>query len=330
MSYSNYPSAAPQDNPPSTQKSNSNRGLIYGLLIAALLGTWGYIIWDKSKSKEVTTQLQAQLSTSDSSKSAIQSEYNSALQRLDELTSMNASMDSLVKTKDSDIGNMKKRIQTLLNKQNKTAADLAEAKRLINELNEKISGYVVEVETLRGENLQLKTEKQEITVQKEALQVQYDQTSAEKKIVEEKLDVASTLNASNINIVTIDERRSGKEKEKDVAKRVDKIRLSFNVFNRVGEEGTTKDVYVVITDPTGQVVSNEALGSGRFTTREEGERVFTKMSTLTFAAGKTTPVSIEWKPGAKFVEGTYKVEIYNNGFKIGEGSKTLRKGGLFS
>ena len=330
MSYSNYPSAAPQDNPPSTQKSNSNRGLIYGLLIAALLGTWGYIIWDKSKSKEVTTQLQAQLSTSDSSKSAIQGEYNSALQRLDELTSMNASMDSLVKTKDSDISNMKKRIQTLLNKQNKTAADLAEAKRLINELNEKISGYVVEVETLRGENLQLKTEKQEITVQKEALQVQYDQTSAEKKVVEEKLDVASTLNASNINIVTIDERKNGKEKEKDVAKRVDKIRLSFNVFNRVGEEGTTKDVYVVITDPTGQVVSNEALGSGRFTTREEGERVFTKMSTLTFAAGKTTPVSIEWKPGAKFVEGTYKVEIYNNGFKIGEGSKTLRKGGLFS
>lgn len=328
MSYSNYPSAAPQDNPPSAPK-NSNRGLIYGLLIAALLGTWGYIIWDKSKSKEVTTQLQAQLSTSDSSKTAIQGEYNSALQRLDELTSMNASMDSLVKTKDSEIGNMKKRIQTLLNKQNKTAADLAEAKRLINELNEKISGYVVEVETLRGENLQLKTDKQELTVQKEALQVQYDQTSAEKKVVEEKLDVASTLNASSINIVTIDERRNGKEKEKDVAKRVDKIRLSFNVFNRVGEEGT-KDVYVVITDPSGQVVSNEALGSGRFTTREEGERVFTKMTSLTFSANKSVPVSIEWKPGAKFVEGAYKVEIYNNGFKIGEGSKTLRKGGLFS
>ncbi|RXK61492.1 hypothetical protein ESA94_00285 [Lacibacter luteus] len=328
MSYSNYPSANPQEPTPSAPQKN-NRSLIYGLLIAALLGTWGYIIWDKSKTKEMTTQLQAQLSTSDSSKGAIQTEYNAALQRLDELTSMNASMDSLVKTKNGEIANMKSRIQTLLNKQNKTAADLAEAKRLINDLNEKISGYVVEVETLRGENLQLKTEKQELTTQKEALQVQYDQTSAEKKVVEEKLDVASTLNASSINIVTIDERRNGKEKEKDVAKRVDKIRLSFNVFNRVGEEGT-KDVYVVITDPTGQVVSNEALGSGRFTTREEGERVFTKMTSLTFSANKTVPVSIEWKPGAKFVEGLYKVEIYNNGFKIGEGSKTLRKGGLFS
>jgi len=328
MSYSNYPSANPQE-PVLPVKQKNNRSIIYGLLIAALLGTWGYIIWDNSKTKEMTTQLQAQLSTSDSSKSAIQTEYNAALQRLDELTSMNASMDSLVKRNNGDIAKMKSRIQTLLNKQNKTAADLAEAKRLITELNETISGYVVEVETLRGENLQLRNEKQELTTQKEALQTKYNQTNADKKVVEDKLDVASTLNASGINIVTIDERRNGKEKEKDIAKRVDKIRLSFNVFNRVGEEGA-KDVYIVITDPSGQVISNEGLGSGRFTTREEGERVFTKMTTLTFSANKTVPVSIEWKPGAKFVEGVYKVDIYNNGFKIGEGSKTLRKGGLFS
>lgn len=328
MSYSNYPSATPQDTPPSAPKRDS-RGLIYGLLIAALLGTWGYIIWDKSKAKEMTTQLQSQLSTSDSSKNAVQTEYNAALQRLDELTTMNASMDSLVKTKNSEVSNLKNRIQTLLNKQNKTAADLAEAKRLITELNSKVTGYVQEIEVLKGENLQLKTEKAELTTQKEALQVEYDQTKEQKKVVEEKLDVASTLNASNINIVTIDERKNGKEKEKDVAKRVDKLRLTFNVFNRVGEDAT-KDVFVVITDPTGQVISNEALGSGRFTTRDEGERVFTKKTSVNFSAGKSAPISIEWKPGTKFAEGVYKVEVYNNGFKIGEGSKTLRKGGLFS
>lgn len=328
MAYSNYPSATPQDTPPQAPKKD-NRTLIYGLLIAALLGTWGYMIWDKSKAKETTTQLQSQLVTSDSSKNALQTEYNSALQRLDELTTMNASMDSLVKTKNSEVSNLKNRIHGLLNKQNKTAADLAEAKRLINELNSKITGYVQEIEVLKGENLQLKTEKQELTTKNQVLQTQYDQTTAEKKVVEEKLDVASTLNASNISIVTIDERRNGKEKEKDVAKRVDKIRLTFSVFNRVGEDAT-KDVFIVITDPTGQIISNEALGSGRFTTRDEGERVFTKKASVSFTAGKSAPVSIEWKPGTKFVEGTYKVEIYNNGFKIGEGSKALRKGGLFS
>ncbi|MBX9784375.1 MAG: hypothetical protein K2X48_13880 [Chitinophagaceae bacterium] len=326
MTYSNYPSASPQETPQAPKKDN--RSLIYGLLIAALLGTWGYIIYDKSKTKEMTTQLQAQLSTSDSSKNAIQGEYNSALQRLDELTSMNSSLDSLVKTKNSEVENLKSRIQGLLKKQNKTAADLAEAKRLINELNGKISGYVQEIETLRGENLQLKTEKQDLIVQKEALQKDYDQTKVEKKAVEEKLDVASTLNASNIAVIPIQEKRNGKEVEKDKARRVDMIRVTFDVFNRVGDDGA-KDVYVVITDPSGAVISNEALGSGKFTTREEGEKVFTKKANVNFSAGKSESVKVEWKPGAKFVEGAYKVSIYNNGFKIGEGSKTLRKGGLF-
>jgi hypothetical protein len=321
MTYSNYPSAGPQETPQPPKKDN--RSIVYGLLITALLGTWGYIIYDKSKTKEITTQLQSQLSTSDSSKNALQNDYNSALQRLDELTSMNSSLDSLVKSKNSEVENLKSRISGLLKKQNRSTAENAQLKTMIKDLNDKITGYVQEIEVLRGENLQLKTEKQELITQKETLIQEKEQTIQEKKAVEEKLDVASTLNASNINIVTIDERRSGKEVEKERAKRVDKIRVTFDVFNRVGDEGT-KDVYVVITDPTGTVVSNEALGSGRFTTRDEGEKIFTKKSSVNFSAGKSVPVTIEWKPGTKFVGGAYKVSIYNNGFKIGEGSKSLK------
>jgi hypothetical protein len=35
---------------PTPQKDN--RTIIYGVLIAALLGTWGYIIYDKSKTTD--------------------------------------------------------------------------------------------------------------------------------------------------------------------------------------------------------------------------------------------------------------------------------------
>lgn len=327
MTYSNYPSAPAQEKPSGNGKDN--KMLIYGLLIAALLGTWAYLVYDKSQSKQTTQLLQAQLLKTDSSKGVLETEYNAALQRLDELTSMNSSMDSLVKSRNGEITSLKSRISSLLKKQNKTQAEIAEAKRLIDELNGKISEYITEIETLRGENLQLKTEKEEIIVQKAALQREHDSTKVVKQQVEEKLDVASTLNAVNISLTAIDERRNGKEKEKDVAKRVDKIRVSFNVFNRVGEEAT-KDVFVVVMDPAGNIVSNEALGSGRFVTREEGEKMFTQKSNVNFSAGKVVPVTVEWKPGTKFVEGNYKVAIYNNGFKIGEASKSLKKGGLFS
>ena len=48
MSYSNYPSAS-SANPQPQQQPKDNRKLIYGILIAALVGTWGYIIYDKNK-----------------------------------------------------------------------------------------------------------------------------------------------------------------------------------------------------------------------------------------------------------------------------------------
>ena len=35
------------------------------------------------------------------------------------------------------------------------------------------------------------------------------------------------------------------------------------------------------------------------------------------------------KQGDKFQKGYYKIEIYHNGFKIGEGTRELKKGGLF-
>src|SRR6187200_2693758 len=120
MSATNYPSATPQN--PTPRKDN--RGLIYGILIAALLGTWGYIIYDKSRTKEVIQQKDVQYAALDSSKTMVQKEYEDALLRLDGMTSSNSRLDSLVKSKDKDLDGLKSRIKGLVGKQNATAKDL--------------------------------------------------------------------------------------------------------------------------------------------------------------------------------------------------------------
>ena len=49
-----------------------------------------------------------------------------------------------------------------------------------------------------------------------------------------------------------------------------------------------------------------------------------------YEQGKRVPVSFDWKPEAgKYQVGNYKIEVYQNGYKIGEGVKSLKKGGLF-
>jgi hypothetical protein len=321
MSYSNDPSA--QSSEPSNNSAPKKNLTGYIILIVLLLGTWAYFMWDKSKNTQAKEELQTKLTSSDSTNNVLQTEYNAALQRLDELTTVNESMDSLVKARNGEIEAMKSNIQKLLRKDKKSAADLAEAKRLIGELNTQINGYVQEIEKLKGENLQLQNEKTQLTTEKENLQKDIEQTRQEKDVAEKQLDVASTLVATNISMMTLDIRKGGKEVEREKARRVDMLRLTFDVFNRVGNDGE-KELFVIITDPTGKVVSNAALGSGNFTTREEGDKLFTKKITVDFLAGKAVPVSMDWNPGANFVAGQYKAEIYNNGFLIGFGTRTLK------
>ncbi|EEF23750.1 conserved hypothetical protein, partial [Ricinus communis] len=143
-------------------------------------------------------------------------------------------------------------------------------------------------------------------------------------------DLGSTLHASNINITAIDVKGSGKEKVTTTAKRADLLRISFDLDeNRVAPSGT-KELYVCITGPDGKPISIPAYGSGTFTTRDEGEKVFTNKITTNYEQGKRSPVSFDWKQDNHYQTGDYKIEIYQNGFKIGEGTKTLKKGGLFS
>jgi DNA repair exonuclease SbcCD ATPase subunit len=304
-------------------EKRENQRLFYILLTIALLGSWGYIFYDQAQAKKIQTELETKLGSSDSARNALQKEYDAALLRLDELTNMNSSLDSLVKTKDDQLEALKARIQKMLNKDNKTESDLVAAKQLIENLNNQISGYVSEIEKLKGEKLQLENDKKGLITEKDALKKQYDITQEEKAKVEEKLNEASTLFASNINIIALDVRSSGKEVQKTKAKKVDKLRLSFDVYSRAGVE-STKELYIIITDPSDKTVFIDNNSSGKLTANDQTELDYTKKTAVNFKPNKFSPVSVEWKPTTRLSGGTYRVFIFNNGYKIGEETIMLK------
>lgn len=330
MSYANEPTPTPTPGKRPDSK-NDNRKLIYGALVVLLLGTWGYIIYDKSKSQNDLNQLQAQFTTVDSARNTIQLEYNDALARMDSLTGDNAQLQGSLAERKAEIDKLKGEIRSILKDKN---GDLSKAKAKIAELNGKINDLMTEVERLRGENEQLTASNQQLTTERDTLNSQKQQiqqslttTQSEK---DRLADVGSTLHASNINITAIDVKGSGKEKATTTAKRADLLRISFDLDeNRIATTGN-KELYVCITSPEGKPVSIPAYGSGTFTTREDGDKVYTNKVNVQYNQGKRTPVSFDWKQDGKYETGNYKIEIYQNGYKIGEGVKTLKKGGLFS
>jgi DNA repair exonuclease SbcCD ATPase subunit len=306
---SNYSSMTPSSQTP----QKDNRGLIYGILIAALLGTWGYIIYDKSRTKEEIEEKDMQYAALDSSKTAIQREYDDALLRLDGMTSTNVRLDSLVKSRDTELAEIKTRIRTLVTKQNASARELNEARQLIRQLNGKIDGYLQEIERLQGENQQLTQDNQNLNQEKSQLNRDLSTVKEEKAELADKVDVGSTLHASRFNLAAVDVRNRGKEKSTSTAKKADKLRISFDLDEN-------------LIAPSG----NKDLGSGTFNTRKEGAKEFTNKVSVNYEQGERKNVSFDLQQADKYVPGNYKVEVYHNGFRIGEGTIVLKKGGLFN
>ena len=330
MSFENFPTGTVPEQKPTAKKRNFNyKTILLGVLIAALAGTWGYMIWDKSNSSKQEQQLSTQLTTSDAAKNDLQRELNEAVMNLDMLKSTNAKAEELIKSKDKDIEDLKQRIQKIINDKNATASQLAQARRLIKQLKGNIEMYAAEIEKLKGENMQLTEEKRVITEERDVVRRHYDSATVVIKEKESIIDIGSTLHASNLNVVGVKEKSSGKEKETTTAKRVDKLKISFELDeNRITQSGL-KEIYVNLIAPDGSVIVIPE-GAAKFVTRDGVEKTATKKVEIDYKQGERKQVQLELAKVQNFVPGNYKIEIYNNGFKIGEAVRSLKKGGLFS
>lgn len=333
MSYENYPDTDKLLQPPVNQSKNNWRNYLIATLVIALLCSWGYIIWLKSKGKEEKQQTAILTTNLTSERDVLQKELEDATRLYDMIKTSSADMvhskDSTINRKDKDIAEKRKRIQELLSKIDASDKDLAEAKGLIASLNNDITGYRTQIETLQGEKIVLTREKNVVIEERDKVKKEFDSAANVIKQKEEVIDVATTLHASNFSILGINETSDGKEKKTSTAKKVDKLRISFDIDeNRVAQSGP-KNIFVCITGPDGKPLTIEALGSGNFSTRDGEQKPYTKKVDINYTQGQRLPVTVDWKQNTNFQIGDYKIEVYNNGFKIGEGVSNLKKAGFF-
>ena len=319
----------PKNEPVNVPARSNYKNAVIGVLAAGIIGLGGYLMVDKNKTGEVIHQQETQLATVSEEKSTVQKSFDASLARLDSMSSANKGLEGKLTEKSGEIAKVKKEIRSILNKKNATAAELSRAKTLIASLNGQIESMQVEVARLTQENQGLSNDKVVLTQEKEKLTTDLTATTVVKQDLEKKVDVASTLNAYNIQITPINIRNNGKEKVSSVAKRVDKLVVSFDVDNRIAQPGMT-DVYVLVIGPDGKPLSGDAATAGTFTTREEGDKSFTAKVPVDVETAKKKNVEFAFKPGANFQQGNYTIQIYQNGFKIGESTRSLKKGGLFS
>ncbi|ULT38653.1 hypothetical protein KRR40_26585 [Niabella defluvii] len=157
-------------------------------------------------------------------------------------------------------------------------------------MNGQIGRLEAQVTQLKGENQELTARNTHLTAEKNVLSQNLDMRTAENDELANTVDVASTLSASGMSITPLKERKNGKEKETNFARRVDKLQIAFNIENRITTSGPA-DLYVIVTDPKGTIVQNSELGSGAMTTRQDGDRNFTAKIPVEYETGTRKGVS---------------------------------------
>ncbi len=312
------PSPVRPENDSSTAALKKKNTLII-LLSVALVLTWVYLLWEKSKSNDTIASQSVQIENLDADKAAIQKEFEQAIIRLDSVTNTNVTLSNQVAEQQRDIESQKADIKKILGERNATKASLEKARGMVSDLNGKIASLENQISLLKQENLELTQANTTLQGEKQNLEQDLSKTTAQNAALARTVDIGSTFSASSIQISSIDVKPSGKEKLTTSAKRVDKLLVRFEVENRIAPSGPA-DMYLIVTDPAGKVITEKGFV---LPTREDGDRSYTALIPVQYEKGTRQKVEFPVRAG-QYNKGNYRLEIYHNGFKIGERSCPLK------
>ena len=299
----------------SNESSSMSSKITIGVLVLVIIGSWIYF---SSSKVDIITTYDNKIAVIDSAKAKIQAEFIEVSAKADSLTNQNTSLQGDLLDKSNQIQKLKSNISTILRKQNATDVELAEAKTLIADLNGKVTNLFADLSKAQAENKDLSAKNEVLNTTNTTLNTNLTATQKERERLQ---DIGSTLHASTFSIQALRIKDDGTEKITSSTKRANTIRLSFQIDrNKITPTGA-QELFVSITGPDGKAFNE----TGKIDTREDGAKAYSNKVSVQYEQNKELPVSYDIK-NVSFTEGEYLVEIYHNGFKIGEGKTKLTKG----
>lgn len=243
--------------------------------------------------------------------------------KIAEIQRLGGSIDSLMKVKAQlevdkrELKNVssfdgKKYDQKIRNYQ----AILAQKDQEIARLKEENGVLSQQNESLAQENSGLKAEKQSLSDSVVSVTIKNQELA-------EKVTIAAALHAETVTINAINARGKESDGGSYKAKKTDKIHISIQLSPNGLAKKDEKLIYVRVIDPSGAVVSDLATGSGEFIYNNQG-MIYTAMQKFTFDNSRQRLDFFYGRGGQPFKEGTHTVEVYCEGFRIGEGEFTIR------
>lgn len=294
---------------------SSNKSSIFLIVIIALLGVIGYLLYNNIVNSDKIEQQEGQIT-----------ELGDSIQvRIAELEELQTAFESL-KLQNEELGRDNDSIN----------ANIAELKEYIKQvkagnaskiknLNQMIAKLNGDLETKEKEIIILRQERDSLVVAVDTLKqekvVMNDSINAlrsNRTELEQKVAIASVLKAENVKVVAVNAKGKEFDKEELRSKNIDKLKVNFTLGDNKVARKDKKQMFIRVIDPTDKVLFDVAEGGGFFVLNGK-EAPYTLKESILFD-NTNQSVEFSYKKGTEYVSGTYKVEIYGDNSLIGTSS----------
>jgi myosin heavy subunit len=326
-------------------QNNNNEGqkrllTLAGIAIALLLGTTLYFGVTKYKQGQELSSLEMNFDQQTKALAEVETKYSDIVRELEAEKGKSAELDAKINQQLTELSTQKSQLDQAIRDKKDYRNRLASMETQAQQYKAENEELKKKLGILQEENAQLTTANTQLTTDLTTTKSELDQTNQAKAalisektqlqtqntVLGKKADRGSAIDVKTFDIKTVAVSSSGKEKEKSKAKKVDKVNICFTTeANEVTDAGQ-ETFHLIIIDPTGAPLLNDALGSGVSNDKKaESDFRFTTTATCNYENAEQK-VCGAWNPGANFIAGKYTVEVWNKGYKVGSSSFNLKKG----
>ncbi|MCF8224975.1 MAG: hypothetical protein K9J30_03765 [Bacteroidales bacterium] len=288
------------------KEKKTNVGVLYGLigLLVVVLAVSVYILVDLKKNLDATSyQLEQNKIFFTRERDSLESELYNIYTSYDSLETDNVRIQQ-------EMAIQQEKINRLLAIQADDAYKIKMYQREMETLRSVLRSYIVQIDSLNSRNQELMAENILLKKTEQQLQSEKQKLQSDKAQLEEIKNIASSLQASDIYVEPINEKNRPRRRIKSI----DKIRTDFIIrANNVASPGD-KTIYLRMVRP-----DDVTLGSPQMEVFSyNGQELPASASRTVVYENIDLPVSIFWNNNGEIVPGEYKVELYCEGFLIGQ------------
>lgn len=292
-------------------EKKTNTGVLYGVLglLVVILAIAVYLLLDTRKNLTlVSADLAEKTEYFRLEKDSLEGELRSIYFSYDTLETSNLELQVEMKQQ-------QEKIDKLISIQADDAYKIKMYRREMETLRTVLRSYIVQIDSLNLQNQELMAENKQLRNTERRLATEKEQLEQDKIQLEEIKDLASTLQASRLDLVLLNKRN----KESNRIRTAVKVRVDFVLrANQVTPAGE-KHITLRIIRPD-QVV----LGSPDLEMMDlDGEQIPVSASRIVNYENEDLPVSIFWANDGEIVPGEHKVELHLEGKLIGQSSFVL-------